>query len=48
MPASRLPTYIVKILRGDLVDDAYLAVAGESDIAEISLVPGFKCDWMHS
>ena len=46
MPASHLPTYVVKILTDALLDDAYLAVAGESDIAEISLVPGFKCDWM--
>jgi hypothetical protein len=45
MPASRLPTYAVKILKDDLLDDAYLAAAGESDITEISLVPGFKCDW---
>lgn len=45
MPASRLPTYVVKIVRADLVDDAYLAAADESDIAEISRVSGFKCDW---
>jgi|GEM_PF-1535740 len=45
MPKSRLPTYVVKILRDDLLDDAYLAAADESDIAEISLVLGFKCDW---
>ena len=32
MPASRLPTYVVKILRDDLLDDAYLAAADESDI----------------
>ncbi len=45
MSESRIPTYVVKILKDNLVDDAYLSEANKSDINEISLLPGFQCDW---
>lgn len=45
MPESRLPTYSVKIISNGLPDIAYLSEANENDIAEISLLSGFQCDW---
>jgi hypothetical protein len=45
MSEIRLPTYRVKILKDNLVDHAFLEEAEQSDITEISLLPGFKCDW---
>jgi hypothetical protein len=45
MPESRLSTYSVEILKDSLVDVAYLAEVDERDIAEISLMPDFQCDW---
>jgi hypothetical protein len=45
MPESRLPTYSVEVTSNGLSGIAYLTEADESDIAEISLMPGFQCDW---
>jgi hypothetical protein len=45
MPESHLPIYRVKVVKDNLLDDAYLEEAKKSDITEISLLPGFKCDW---
>jgi hypothetical protein len=45
MPESLLPTYSVEIISDGLSGIAYLTEADESDIAEISLLPGFQCDW---
>jgi hypothetical protein len=45
MPESRLPTYSVKIISDGLPGTAYLTEADESDIAEVSILPGFQCHW---
>jgi hypothetical protein len=45
MPESRLPTYSVEVISDGLSGIAYLTEADENDIAEISLMPGFQCDW---
>jgi hypothetical protein len=45
MSESHLPIYRVKIVKDNLLDDAYLEEVKKSDITEISLLQGFKCDW---
>lgn len=45
MSENQLPTYVVKILKDGLSGDAYLAEANERDIAEISALQDFSCDW---
>jgi hypothetical protein len=45
MSANQLPTYVVKIFKDGLSGDAYLAEANERDIAEISALQDFRCDW---
>jgi hypothetical protein len=45
MSENRLPTYSVEIIIDGLSGIAYLTEADESDIAEISLLPDFQCDW---
>jgi hypothetical protein len=45
MSETHIPTYSVKIISDSLPGIAYLAEADESDIAEVSILPGFQCDW---